>query len=108
MIRALVRGRIAADEMPVDGWHGYDALVDAEYSKPLILGHRNTGSWYPEASDIIHAQQFWTFTQSRFEKFNGISRRTFYLHLKESEWRFNLADREPFEELLKLIEANPL
>ncbi len=108
IIRALIRGRIAAREVPTDGWHGYDALVDAEYSKPLILEHPEKGSWYREASEAIDAQQFWSFTQRRFEKFNGVSRRTFYLHLKESEWRFNLADSEPLEELLKLIETNPL
>jgi transposase len=32
---------------------------------------------------------YWSFAKRRLQKFNGVSKETFYLHLKECEWRFN-------------------
>jgi len=51
---------------------------------------------------------FLNFAQHRLQKFNGVPNRTLYLHMKESEWRFNHSDTELYRELLKLIESNPL
>jgi transposase-like protein len=104
LLRAMVRGRIAMNSMPVDGWHGCDALVDAEYPRPLVIGKDPT----PAAFRTRCVNDFWMYAQRRLEKFNGIPRHTFYLHLKESEWRFNLADQDPYNELLKIIERHPL
>ncbi len=105
ILRAFIHGRIASQSVALDGWHGYDALVDAEYPKLLIVDHPGEGSGMSHAAGVEH---FWDFARRRLEKFNGVPRRTFYLHLKETEWRFNSADRDLYAELLKLIEGNPL
>ena len=42
------------------------------------------------------------------QKFNGVSAQTFYLHLKECEYRFNNRNKNLYRELLKLLRKNPL
>ena len=41
-------------------------------------------------------------------KFHGISNSTFYLHLKESEFRFNYGKQNTNKILLKIIRNKPL
>jgi len=106
ILRALIRGRVSPREMPVDGWHGFAALVDAEYPKPYIVDHGNGmggDSFRPTG-----IESFWKYVRHRLEKFNGVPKRTFYLHLKESEWRFNLHEQNLYPALMKLIESHPL
>ena len=105
ILRAFIHGRIASESVALNGWHGFDALVDAEYPKLLIVDRPETGPGMKHAAGV---EQFWDFARRRLEKFNGVPRRTFYLHLKETEWRFNLANRDLYAELLRLIEKNPL
>jgi transposase len=40
--------------------------------------------------------------KTRLVKFKGMSRSTFYLHLKECEWRFNHRDQDLYQLLLKI------
>lgn len=49
-----------------------------------------------------------SFAKRRLQKFNGVPARTLYLHLKESEYRFNNRDNNLARELLKLLERYPL
>jgi transposase len=80
--------------------------VDAENPRPFVMDRgkaANRGAY--RAKSI---ESFWNFAQHRLQKFNGVPNRTFYLHMKESEWRFNHSDTELYRELLKLIESNPL
>ena len=37
-------------------------------------------------------ENFWSFAKRRLAKFNGVSRKTFLLHLKECEFRYNNKD----------------
>jgi transposase len=104
ILRALVRGRLTVRSASVDGWHGYDALVDAHHPEPLLLFHES----YRTRSTGQQIESFWKFTQERLQKFYGISNRTFYLHLKESEWRFNLQARDVVEALFDLLEQDPI
>jgi len=101
ILRALIHGRVTPREMTGNGWHGFDALVDAEYPKPYIVEH-------VPVSEPKGIEDFWNYVRHRLEKFNGVPKRTFYLHLKESEWRFNLHEQNLYPALLKLIESHPL
>ena len=40
-------------------------------------------------SHINGIESFWSFVKRRMAKFNGLTDDKFYLHLKESEFRFN-------------------
>ena len=106
ILRALIRGRVAPHDMPVNGWHEFDALVDAEYPKPYIVTQNETD--LPNSEQPKEIENFWEFVRNRLEKFNGVPKRTFYLHLKESEWRFNNHEQNLYPALLKLIESHPL
>ena len=106
ILRALIRGRVAPHEVPVNGWHDFDALVDAEYPKAYIVTHDNPVS--DQGGQPKEIENFWEFVRNRLEKFNGVPKRTFYLHLKESEWRFNNHEQNLYPALLKLIENHPL
>ena len=51
---------------------------------------------------------FWSIAKTRLSKYRGISKRTFYLHLKECEFRFNHRDDDLYKLVLKIIRKNPL
>lgn len=53
------------------------------------------------AEDLSATDVAWNVAQHRLQKFNGVPNRTFYLHMKESKWRFNHSDTELYRELLK-------
>ncbi|HEY0074959.1 MAG TPA: IS1595 family transposase, partial [Abditibacteriaceae bacterium] len=38
----------------------------------------------------------------------GVPSHTFYLHLKECEWRFNNRNANLYQELLKLLRQHPI
>ena len=44
----------------------------------------------------------------RLSKSRGMNKKTFYLHLKECEFRFNYRKDNLYELLLKIIRNNPL
>ena len=109
-LRALIRGRLpAGGAHELNGWHGFDGLIDIDYGKPFKVGRRasHTGKsvLQPLGDDM---EQFWNFVRQRLGKFYGVSNRTFHLHLKECEWRYNLRHADPYAELLALLEIHPL
>ena len=53
-------------------------------------------------------EPFWVFTRRRLQRFMGIQRHTFYLHLKETEYRFNHRQNDLYPELLALLRKHPL
>jgi len=57
---------------------------------------------------ISGIESFWSYAKRRLQKFNGVSEHTFYLHLKECEYRFNQRKENLFRLLLKLLERYPL
>ena len=104
VLRAIVRHRLDPAFVPGNGWHGFDALVEAESSQPFHVSiDRTDGSQGKQ-----NVQNFWSFARQRLQKFKGVPNRTFYLHLKECEWRFNFSDSDLYSELLCLVERNPL
>jgi hypothetical protein len=53
-------------------------------------------------------ESFLSFAKKRLMKFHGIPESTFYLHLKECEFRFNYRHEDIYPVLLKIIRNNPL
>jgi transposase-like protein len=107
-LQSVMRGRVAADSIiHSDGWRGYDGLVDVGYSKHFRVNHSN--NQFADGTNHINGiESFWSSAKRRLQKFNGVSKRTFYLHLKECEYRFNNRKENLFRLLLKLLENNPL
>ena len=107
-LQAIIRGRVSADAViHSDGWRGYDGLVDVGYSKHFRVSH-GTNEFANDESHINGIESFWSFAKRRLQKFNGVPAETFYLHLKECEWRFNHRRDNSYRELLRLLRKHPL
>ena len=79
-----------------DKWKSYDSLVLDGY-KHKRINHSKTYS-NRKGTHVNGIENFWSFAKRRLAKFNGVSRKTFLLHLKESEFRYNHKD-----DMLKLL-----
>ena len=107
-LQAMIRGRVSLGAViNSDGWRGYDGLVDVGYAKHYRVNHGDN-EFVRGAHHVNGIESFWSYAKRRLQKFNGVSNRTFCLHLKECEYRFNNRNKELSKLLLKLLERNPL
>lgn len=51
---------------------------------------------------------FWTMLKSRLVKFRGLNGGTLYLHVKETEFRYNYRSSDIYEMLLDILHQQPL
>ena len=104
----IIRGRVSLDSViHSDSWRGYNGLVDVGYSKHLRINHSDEVFAIGDVH-INGIESFWSFAKRRLQKFNGVPQKTFYLHLKECEYRFNHRNENLEQKLLKLLEHYPL
>ena len=107
-LQAVIRGRIALDSViHSDGWFGYNGLVDVGYEKHFRVDH-GENQFVQGPHHINGIESFWSFAKRRLQKFNGVPATTFYLHLKECEYRFNHRHDKLVTQLLTLLEKYPL
>lgn len=107
-LQGIIRGHVdLSTVIHSDGWRGYDGLVDIGYDKHFRVNH-GANEFAQGERHINGIESFWSYAKRRLAKFNGISRHTFYLHLKETEYRFNHRHDNLYLELLKLLRNNPL
>ena len=107
-LQAIIRGRVAPGTVVhSDGWRAYDGLVDVGYGKHYRVRH-NEGEYALGSNHINGIESFWSYAKRRLAKFNGVPARTFLLHLKESEFRFNHRHGELYRVLLKMLRERPL
>jgi transposase len=90
-----------------DGWKGYNGLVDLGYKKHYRVQHGND-EFANETSHINGIENFWGIAKMRLAKFRGMSKSTFYLHLKECEFRFNHRGQNLYKLMTKIIKKRPL
>lgn len=107
-LQAIIRGKIDLESViHTDGWKAYDGLVDLGYKKHYRVNH-SSNEFASKASHINGIESFWGFAKTRLAKFRGIPERTFYLHLKECEFRFNYRQQNLYLLLLRTIRKKPL
>lgn len=53
-------------------------------------------------------EAFRGFSRSHLSRFRGMNKNTFYLHLKECEFRFNHRDQDIYKIILQMCRENPL
>ena len=107
-LQAIIRGKVALDSViHSDGWRGYNGLVDLGYAKHLRVDHASN-EFVTSSSHINGIEGFWGFAKTRLVKCRGMHPTTFYLHLKESEFRFNYRKENIYPKLLSLIRNRPL
>jgi transposase len=59
-------------------------------------------------SHINGIESFWSYAKIRLVTFHGMDKRTFNLHLKEGEFRFNNRGEDLYKLLLKIFRKSPL
>jgi transposase-like protein len=90
-----------------DGWRGCNGLVDVGYARHYRVNHGGD-QFVDGRSHINGIESFWAYAKHRFTKFKGVPRHTFYLHLKETEFRFNHRRANLYLALLKLLREQPI
>jgi transposase len=90
-----------------DGWRGYNGLVDVGYKKHFRV-HHGYNEFATSTSLINGIESFWAYAKTRISKFRGLSRHTFYFHLKECEFRFNNRGDDLYNLIVKIIRNKPL
>jgi len=53
-------------------------------------------------------ESFWNYAKRRLVKFYGVPQQTFFLHFKETEFRFNHRSKNLYKVLLNMLRKKPL
>lgn len=107
-LQAIIRGRVSLESVIYsDGWRGYNGLVDVGYGKHLRVDH-GKDEFARGHTHVNGIEGFWGFSKTRLARFRGMNKSTFYLHLKECEFRFNSRHQDLYKTLIKIIKNNPL
>lgn len=109
----LINKRILrSSTLYTDGFKTYDGLVNMGYKKHYRVYHGKNEFAKKEKRRIRNhingIENFWGLAKVRLSKFRGMNKDTFYLHLKECEFRFNYRKNNLYKLLLKIIRDNPL
>lgn len=70
-----------------DEWRSFNRLIDSGYKHFTVNHSRGFSKGKGIHTNTI--ENYWSFAKRRLSKFNGISRDTFPLHMKECEFRYN-------------------
>jgi transposase len=104
-LQAIIQGRVdLTSTIHTDGFRSYDGIVHMGYKKHYRVQH-GQDEFVRGTSHINGIEGFWGLAKTRLVKFKGMSRSTFYLHLKECEWRFNHRDEDLYQLLLKITRS---
>ena len=102
-LQAIIRGKVKPDSViHSDKWRGYNGLVDVGYPKHFRVDHSDN-KFANGKSHINGIESFWSCAKRRLQKFNGIDKSSFDLHLKECEFRFNNRNNNMYKLLLSLF-----
>ncbi|TVM29876.1 IS1595 family transposase, partial [Oceanidesulfovibrio marinus] len=106
VIHAIIQGKVDQEsEVFSDQYGSYDGLVDLGYQRHYRIRH-GKGEFARGTNHINGIESFWSFAKRRLQKFHGVPKATFYLHLKECEFRFNHRYVDLYKILLKLCREN--
>ena len=90
-----------------DSWRAYDGLVDYGYKQHYRV--KPSDNQFADGRNHINGiENFWGLCKVRLAKFRGINRTTFYLHLKECEFRYNNRKENIYKILLKISKKNKI
>jgi transposase len=107
-LQAVIRGRASLSSvLHTNGWAGYHGLVDLGYNKHLRVEHREN-IFARQLNHINGIESFWSLAKRRLARFCGVPKRTFYLHLKETEFRFNHRNNNLYKVLSDFLRKDPL
>ena len=101
ILQAIIKGKVDVDSIiHSDKWRGYNGLVDLGYKKHYRLDH-GKDEFVRGKSHINGIEGFWGYAKTRLSKFKGMHKNTFYLHLKETEFRYNYRTKNLYKLVLE-------
>ena len=107
-LQKVIREKVALDSViQSDGWREYHGLVDVEYAKHLRVDHASN-EFANEQTHINGIESFWAYAKLRLARMKGIQHHMFYLHLKESEFRFNRRRDNLYRLLMQMLRQQPI
>ena len=84
----IIQGKIIeGSTIHTDGWKAYDGLILNGYDHYRVFHSEN--EFARGKSHVNGIEAFWSYAKRRLAKFNGCDSKTFILHLKETELRYN-------------------
>ena len=102
----IIKGKILEDStVYTDGWKSYDGLITEGYKHYRI--YHSKDEFARGKNHINGIESFWAYAKRRLHKFNE-AKYNFYLHLKETEFRFNHRQENIYKIVLKLVRDEPL
>lgn len=107
ILQKIIRGQVELDTIiHSDMWKACDGLVDIGYKKHFRVRH--SGRKFARSKTHINGiESFWSYAKRRLAKLHGIPKHTFYLHLKECEFRFNNRTVDIYKLMLKMLRDKP-
>ena len=88
VLMPVIQGKILeGSTIHTDGWSAYDGLILNGYDHYRVYHSQN--EFARGKNHVNGIESFWSFAKRRLAKFNGLAGKTFVLHLKECEFRFN-------------------
>jgi transposase len=104
----IIKGKTGTDAIIYsDGFKTYDGLVNYGYKKHYRVKH-GENEFAIGHNHINGIENFWGLCKVRLAKFRGMHRQTFYLHIKECEFRYNYRNQNIYLILLKELRKNKL
>jgi transposase len=104
----IIRGKADTDAVIYsDGFRTYDGLVNYGYKKHYRVKH-SENEFAIGHNHINGIENFWGLCKVRLAKFRGMHKKTFILHIKECEFRYNYRNQNIYLILLKELRKNKL
>ena len=106
-LEPIIKGQVLSKTtVYTDGWLGYDGLLLSGYRHRRIHHHEN--EFARGKNHVNGIESFWSYAKFRFIKLRGVRPEFFFLHLKESEWRWNHRRDNLASILIKNLRRKPL
>ena len=103
----IIQGKILeGSTIHTDGWAAYNGLILNGYQHYRVFHSHD--EFVRGKSHVNGIESFWSFAKRRLAKFNGLSNKTFFLHLKECQFRFNCRKSNIYDIILSSLRKNPL
>ena len=104
----IIKGKADTDAVIYsDGFKTYDGLVNYGYKKHYRVKH-GENEFADGHNHINGIENFWGLCKVRLAKFRGVHKHTFYLHIKECEFRYNYRNKNIYLTLLRNFRNDPL
>ena len=108
-----LKGKTEGDRDIIEKYrlHVYNGIADFNSIRLYRINNLYPGLIIARARSKSHIDEidlFWGMLKSRLIKFRGFNGGTLYLHVKETEFRYNYRDNDLFELLMEILHKRPL